>query len=483
MEAPIPKLPTPYSDSSKFGASNQRALSRSVSARDTGRRFWTRVSGSAQTPLIRQTLSLVAPICAGLLLVKWDFASYDAAIAAYILLAVLLIPTNLAATFAGMSARDRLKLRDGGQRSMDAYPGVERILNTLGERSLRERIRLLSAALGAVALIAVRDLETGNTLGSLLLGASMALGALCFLNSLMLDDSIPMRSNSFPLLSLHAPTLHDSTLNRPLSDLMVAHLDPETAAAWDDWKISIMDSVRGNQTPDSAVEHLLRAVYLNEQGLLDDARLMTEAKRVFKVSAIDSLIDKSNKFDLKSLRTLLAHTKAWEPGLFRLIDRLQDSAIRGDHSMNEMPWRLDLDLPPRCSQGQADLFVMLHNNTGATTNVKVDIVVAEGEPALQTIRVEARASRRIDKARAMDQVDSLGRLLDDATVLWIGLAWPDSKLGSHPVQVTLRGEHGKTLSSVVVQTTLSSKAQQESAGQRMSDAASAVRRLALSIAD
>jgi hypothetical protein len=264
---------------------------------------------------------------------------------------------------------------------------------------------------------------------------------------------------------------------------MVAHLDPETAAAWDDWKISLMDSVRGNQTPDSAVEHLLRAVHLNEQGLLDDTRLMTEAKRVFKVSTIDSLIDKSNKFDLRSLRTLLAHTKAWEPGLFRLIDRLQDSAIRGDRSMNEIPWRLDLDLPPRCSQGQGDLFVMLHNNTGATTNVKVDVVVAEGEPALQTIRVEARASRCIDKARATDLVDSLGRLLDDATVLWIGLAWPDSKLGSHPVQVTLMGEHGKTLSSVVVQTTLSSKAQQESAGQRMSDAASAVRRLALSIAD
>ncbi len=483
MEAPIPKLPTPYSDSSKFGVSNQRALSRRVAARDTGRRFWTRISGSAQTPLIRQALSLVAPICAGLLLVKWDFASYDAAIAAYTLLAVLLIPTNLAAAFARMSARDRLKLRDGSQRSMDAYPGVERILNTLRERSLRERIRLLSAVLGALALIAVRDLETGNTLGSMLLGASVALGALCFLNSLLLDDSIPMRSNSFPLLSLHAPTLHDSTLNRPLSDLMVAHLDPETAAAWDDWKISLMDSVRGNQTPDSAIEHLLRAVHLNERGMLNDARLMTEAKRVFKVTAIDSLIDKSNKFDLKSLRTLLAHTKAWEPGLFRLIDRLQDSAIRGDHSMNEVSWRLDLDLPPRCSQGQADLFVMLHNNTGANTNVKLDVVVAEGEPALQTIRVEARASRPIDRARATDQVDSLGRLLDDATVLWIGLAWPDSKLGSHPVQVTLRGEYGETLSSVVVQTTLSSKAQQESVGQRMSDAASAVRRLALSIAD
>ena len=366
---------------------------------------------------------------------------------------------------------------------MDAYPGVERILNTLRERALRERIRLLSAALGALAIIAVRDLDTGETLGSLLLGLSIVLGALCLLNSLMLDDSIPMRSKSFPLLSLHAPTLHDSTLDRPLSDLMVAHLDPETAAAWDEWKQSLSDSVRDEQTPDSAVEHLLRALHLNERGLLDDDRLITEAKRVFKVTAIDDLTDRSNKFNLRSLRTLLAHTKAWEPGLFRLIDRLQDSAIRGDHTLNEMPWRLDLDLPPRCSQGQADLFVVLHNYTGATANAKVDIVVAEGEPALQTIRVEARPSQRIDSNRATDQVDSLGRLLDDATVLWIGLAWPDSETGSHPVQVTLRGEQGETLSSIVVQTTLSSKAQKESADQRMSDAASTVRRLALSIAD
>ena len=135
---------------------------------------------------------------------------------------------------------------------MDAYPGVERILNTLRERALRERIRLLSAALGALAIIAVRDLDAGDTLGSLLLGLSMALGALCLLNSLILDDSIPMRSKSFPLLSLHAPTLHDSTLDRPLSDLMVAHLDPETAAAWDEWKQSLSDSVRDEQTPDSA---------------------------------------------------------------------------------------------------------------------------------------------------------------------------------------------------------------------------------------
>ena len=264
---------------------------------------------------------------------------------------------------------------------------------------------------------------------------------------------------------------------------MVAHLDPETAGAWDEWVSSLAESVRIDQTADSAIEHLLRALHLNEQRSLDDARLLTEAKRVFKVAAIDRLTDASNKFNLTSLKTLLAHTKAWEPGLFRLIDRLQDSAIRVDHTLTEELWRLDLDLPPRCSQGQADLFVLLHNNTGRTTNVKVDVVVAEGEPALQTIRVEAPPSRRLDRSRVVDQVDSLGRLLDDAIVLWIGLAWPDSELGSHPVQVTLRGEGGETLSSIVVQTTLSSKVQPERVGQRMSAAASAVRRLTLSMTD
>jgi len=264
---------------------------------------------------------------------------------------------------------------------------------------------------------------------------------------------------------------------------MVAHLDPETAAAWDEWKIAISDSVREDQTPGSAIEHLLRALHLNTQGLLDDERLLTEAKQVFKVRATDQLIDTGNKFNLKSLRTLMAHTKAWEPGLFRLIDRLQDAAIRGGPSLISTPWRLDLDIPPRCSQGQADLFVMLHNNTDSAAEVSFDILTAEGEPSLQTIGVESKPSRRIRRDGASDLVETLGRLLDDATVLWLGLAWPDTKRGSHPVQVTLNGERGETLSAMVVKTTLSPNAQQESAAQRMAEASSSVRRLALSMAD
>jgi len=483
MEGPKSSLPTPYSDSGKSGGSRQRALSRRVAARDAGRRLWTRLAVFGPSSSLRVLLSAVAPLAAALLLTDWKYAYYEVAIAIFAALTLLLIPTNLAAIFSQMSARDRLKLRDGSKSTMDAYPGVERILNSLRERLLRERIRLFSSSIALLSIVTVWRLEAGSTLDNLLLASASVLGVLCLWNSFFLDDSTPMRSNSFPLLSLHAPTLHNSILDRPLSDLVVAHLDPETAAAWDEWMLTLTESVRENQTPESAIEHLLRALHLNDQGLLDDERLMTEAKQVFKIRATDQLIDPQNKFNLKSLRKLMAHTKAWEPGLFRLIDRLQDAAIRGGPSLNSESWRLDLDIPPRCSQGQADLFVMLHNNTNTAVNVDFDIVTAEGEPTLQTIGVESKPSRRIAREGSSDLVDTLGRLLDDATVLWIGLAWPDSSRGPRPVQVTLKGERRETLSSMVVKTTLSANAQQESAAQRMAEASSSVRRLALSMAD
>lgn len=483
MEGPKSSLPTPYSDSGKSGGSRQRALSRRVAARDAGRRLWTRLAVFGPSSSLRVLLSALAPLAAALLMTDWKYAYYEVAIAIFAALTLLLIPTNLAAIFSQMSARDRLKLRDGSKSTMDAYPGVERILNSLRERLLRERIRLFSSSIALLSIVTVWRLEAGSTLDNLLLASASVLGVLCLWNSFFLDDSTPMRSNSFPLLSLHAPTLHNSILDRPLSDLVVAHLDPETAAAWDEWMLTLTESVRENQTPESAIEHLLRALHLNDQGLLDDERLMTEAKQVFKIRATDQLIDPQNKFNLKSLRKLMAHTKAWEPGLFRLIDRLQDAAIRGGPSLNSESWRLDLDIPPRCSQGQADLFVMLHNNTNTAVNVDFDIVTAEGEPTLQTIGVESKPSRRISREGTSDLVDTLGRLLDDATVLWIGLAWPDSSRGPRPVQVTLKGERRETLSSMVVKTTLSANAQQESAAQRMAEASSSVRRLALSMAD
>ena len=112
---------------------------------------------------------------------------------------------------------------------------------------------------------------------------------------------------------------------------------------------------------------------------------------------------------------------------------------------------------------------MIHNHTEALKTFELDIVVAKGEPAHQSLRISAPTTPHplTITDEKIDKVAKLMRMLDNAVVLWIGIAWPDSESGPHPVQVTLKGESGETLSSMVVQTSLTAGVNPESVAVRM----------------
>ncbi|MDB3871737.1 hypothetical protein N9318_05460 [Euryarchaeota archaeon] len=469
-------LPTPYAAEPETNSNKSKAYSKRISRIDSQRKFWTKVSTIRYMASIRFWFSIAAPASAGVILTNWEYSSIEVAIIFFSILSILLLPPHFSSLFAKMSARHRLQLRIEGFKSKEAYPGVERILNTLHERVLRERVRLFSAFLSVLSLFAVWEIETGYVLGQILVSFSVILGFISWLNTFYLEGSIPMRSNKFPLLSLHAPTLHESVLNRVLTDVLVAHLDPETAGSWDDWTISLEENVRGGHSSSAALEHMLTALHLNDRGLLTPEEMISSIKEVYKISALDKLTDTTMKINIVSIQSLLAHTRAWQPGLFRLIDRLHDSSKNGELTLSENKWRTDLDLPPRSSDGQSDLFVMVHNGSNSDMTVEVEIVTAHGEPEVQTLRVPCKRTR-------IKEVVTLDGLLDSALVLWIGLAWPSTVSGPHPVQVTINGDDGNTLSSTIVQTTLTSSLHPESAGVRMADAAEEVRRLALSVSE
>ena len=469
-------LPTPYAAEPETNSNKSKAYSKRISRIDSQRKFWTKVSTIRYMASIRFWFSIAAPASAGVILTNWEYSSIEVAIIFFSILSILLLPPHFSSLFAKMSARHRLQLRIEGFKSKEAYPGVERILNTLHERVLRERVRLFSAFLSVLSLFAVWEIETGYVLGQILVSFSVILGFISWLNTFYLEGSIPMRSNKFPLLSLHAPTLHESVLNRVLTDVLVAHLDPETAGSWDDWTISLEENVRGGHSSSAALEHMLTALHLNDRGLLTPEEMISSIKEVYKISALDKLTDTTLKINIVSIQSLLAHTRAWQPGLFRLIDRLHDSSKNGELTLSENKWRTDLDLPPRSSDGQSDLFVMVHNGSNSDMTVEVEIVTAHGEPEVQTLRVPCKRTR-------IKEVVTLDELLDSALVLWIGLAWPSTVSGPHPVQVTINGDDGNTLSSTIVQTTLTSSLHPESAGVRMADAAEEVRRLALSVSE
>jgi len=469
-------LPTPYAEESMDSQNRSMAFSKRIARIDSQRKFWTWISTIRYMASIRFWFSIAAPTSAGVILTNWEYSSVEAAILISATSFFLLIPPHFSSVFAKMSARHRLQLRIEGLKSKEAYPGAERILNTLHERVLRERMRLFCTALSALSLFAVWEIETGYVLGNLLVGFSVILGLISSFNTFYLEGSIPMRSNKFPLLSLHAPTLHESILNRVLTDVLVAHLDPETAGSWDDWVASISSNVREGHTPDAALEHMLAALHLHSRELITSEEMMSEIKSVYKLSVIDKLTDTSLKMNIVSIQSLLAHTRAWQPGLFRLIDRLHDASRNGELRLSENNWRTDLDLPPRSSDGQSDLFVMVHNGGDKDMTIEVEIVTAHGEPEVQTFRVPCKRTKT-------KEIVTLDGLLDAALVLWIGLAWPSTVSGPHPVQVTINGEDGNTLSSTIVQTTLTSSLHPESAGVRMADAAEEVRRLALSVSE
>jgi hypothetical protein len=467
-------LPTPYAHGIEEETGVSLALARRIAARDAGRKFWTRFVTIKPSQSIRFWFSVAAPSSAGVILTDWEYSSVEVAIGLFSILTVLLIPTNFAAAFARMSAKDRLQLRAQGLKSKASYPGVERIINTLDERILRERVRILTSLMATLSLLAILNIETGQIVKTILVSLAILFGAISWMNTFQLEGSIPMRSNSFPLLSLHAPTLHDSILSNVLSEVLLVHLDPETASDWDEWVHSLSLGVREGMTSKSAVEEMLVSLHLNYRGRIDDEEMMSQIKRVFKVSTIDRLVDTDSKFNIDSIQRLLAHTRAWQPGLFRLTDRLQDSMENGKINFNDISWRMDVDLQPRCSDGQGALFVMLHNSGEADETVEVEIVTAEGEPEFQNFRLPVPRLQGGEK-------QTLAKLLNTSLVLWIGLAWPDSESGSHPVQVMLKGEDGVALTSMVVYTTLTSRLHPESVGMKMTDAAEEVRKLALSV--
>ena len=298
MASNMSDLPNPYGEDDLPGASSESALERRVRIRDSQRVFWTKIATIRWSGLARISISFAAVLATLVLASGRGGELVYVGIALFAFQAVLFFPAMLASSFAQMSARDRLQLKIGRTRSMEAYPGVERILNTLQERTLRERTRLICALLAAGALNSEDNFETGTILASILFGLAVFLGSISIINTLQLERRIPMIDSDFPLLSMHAPTLHQSTLKRALTDLVVAHLDPETAGAWDDWVVGLENKVRSNQTPESAVEHLLRVLHLNHLGLLDDSRLISESKRVFRVAAIDDLNNEESKLSL-----------------------------------------------------------------------------------------------------------------------------------------------------------------------------------------
>lgn len=363
--------------------------------------------------------------------------------------------------------------------SLNSFPGAERILSMIKENKLNERIRLVTFSSVGILVLLHNNFEEGSLGNVFILMTSLILLSIGVAQTIRLERSIQMRSTEFKYLPFHAPTQHSSQMHTVLSDLIEAHMDPDSASQWSAWLDELKPSIRNKLPASLARERIVQAIYLSNMAGEDGTNawklnnILTSIvrremrDRIMQQESISSEfedvssppIEKPLPFNITTLNRLLEHTEAWQPGLFRIIRRVRNDILSGNVSLTDSEWRMDHDLPLACPDGQGDLFLMIHNFGETEETVEVEVVVPDGLPISQTFRVTPQPTPSLPAAIPLNTMsmtetlaDRLSILMERGLVLWIGIAWSPKSRGQHPVQIHLRKEGGETISSVVLST-------------------------------
>ena len=290
--------------------------------------------------------------------------------------------------------------------SLNSFPGAERILSMIRENRLNERIRLVTFSSVGILVLLHDNFEEGSPGNVLILMTSLILLSIGVAQTIRLERSIQMRSTEFKYLPFHAPTQHSSQMHTVLSDLIEAHMDPDSASQWSAWLDELKPSIRNKLPASLARERIVQAVYLSNMTGEDGTnawklnniltsivrremrdRIMQQEPVSSEFEDNSSSSEKPLPFNITTLNRLLEHTEAWQPGLFRIIRRVRNDILSGNVSLTDSEWRMDHDLPLTCSDGQGDLFLMIHNFGETEETVEVEVVVPDGLPISQTFRV------------------------------------------------------------------------------------------------
>lgn len=441
-------LPTPYATSEEETTAS--AMSKRIESRDKWRGRWTRLTSNKPSRYARYALSAALPVTIASSSATLDSDLLGLSRVIWLLSVIFFIPPSIASSYARMAAKDRLELRKAGFSLKESYVGVERILNQLDENKLKERTRLSAAIVGLLLSSTMASTNLQTDLSLTLLGVSALLSIVILLATVSIENQKTMEMGKTPLLKLHNPSLFDTLADPLLVDLVYAHLDPETSSKWNEWMEMISMNVRRNQSSEQAVETVLRTIYFTMTGKMELDEREDICSQVLTLPAVEKLKRSDEYFNFNQLEQFLYHVIDRKPGLFRLLSRTIQRAIRPEYTDG---WTLDADLPPRATHGESDLFVMASPGKKSAAPFEIDIITVEGEPEMQIIRLPPiDRVERPGRAEGSEQWQIFNSVIDESHILWIGMAWNKTGHEGRSVQVNLITEDETTVKSQVLWT-------------------------------
>mgnify|MGYP001055790575 CR=1 FL=1 len=446
-------LPRPYGEGFEVEDGLGDIIEARLRRRERGRRFWGRLVDTWLLRSARRMLPIfLIATTIGVMAFPLQIDPSLAALCAVFASICFLGPSVASSNFALWVGQDRLGRRGNNRDVRDG--GVERILNALTEGRLHEHMRLSNQFAFALLLWLADRFPPGEETRGLLLVTSILSASIALVHTMLIERRTPKHTDRLPFLVHHAPSQHESTLEDTLAEILLAHLDPESAHRFTRWSEDLGASLRPGIIASQAGERLLHLVHLEGQGQLGRAQMLEEIRAFVEPDAIESLLFGNRHLDLPLLSRMMGHTRAWQRGLFRQLDRLQFDLMDHKESLAGRSWRMDASLPNRCGESRGDLFVMVNNLGVDEDPVELEVHVPDGQPARQTFRLTPRSLAPPDHPLPLwasddddDVVTWLSQLLDAAHVLWLGVAWADGVEGRRPVRLTLRHIDGRTIRS------------------------------------
>ncbi|MEZ8078918.1 MAG: hypothetical protein QMC50_03980 [Candidatus Poseidoniaceae archaeon] len=375
------------------------------------------------------------------------------------------LPQLLATEYSWRALQTRISLREMGgfnddkKHPMRSQPGMDRIIEGIKDNRRHNMLGVFFTVMAFILLCSAAIIEQGSIAWNLSLLVAMTSGIALIFHTQFTQHLMSQQGDKIPFLSFHAPTHHPTQVNTILGDLITAHLDPDSLLEWKKWNKLLAESIIPGNDLRQCLERLLYILHLQQQEEISTELSITELCEFLKRDTIPYLLfDEDIIFNWRSLQRLISHARAWQPGAFRLLDRLQDDLLSGSSSVLRAKWRMDVSLDPECDQGTGSLFIVLNNQTFSPRHVRVEVLCPGGEPELRTHRFELascpppRAAISLTDTVEDDGLDWIPRYLEKGVVLWIGVAWTDRFKGPANVQVILRDDDGVVLESIVVST-------------------------------
>ncbi len=475
-------LPRPYGESFEVDDGLEDLIINRLNRMEKSRRFWGRITNTWLCTLVRNLIPTLAIFTSVAVMAIPD--QVDPSLAAFAsggIIVCFIGPSILSSNFSLWVGLDRLGARGRTRDEQDS--STERILNTLTESRLHEHMRFSNLLSFSFLLWLSDRFPPGDETRGLLLVGSILAASIAVAHTILVERRTPNHSDDLPFLVHHAPSQHKSMLQDPLTEILIAHLDPESTSRFSLWRDSLVDNLKEKENPNESIEHILHLTHLHGRKMLSHHQLVQEFEKLVGPDKVEPTILKNPHLDLPTLSRLMGHTRAWQSDLFRQIDRLQFGLMDHNASIAGHSWRLDASLPLRCGESRGDLFVMVNNLGSKSTPIELEVHVPDGQPSRQKFKLTPEPLTPPNHPLPMwsndeeDVVTWISNLVGSAHVLWLGVAWADDIEGRRPVRISIRHIDGQTISSDTLWTHVHPRSSGgESLRRRMGVARTAARR-------